>query len=442
MAEKPNKRILFVTNLELWSMSMGDHGATMGNQSMYNCLLGWLRHGYEVHVLTAAQQIREGVSLPEGLHIHRHPLPLRWGKRAARAVLRVLRRRKTGQGEGAEDTSGPRTAMDWRRYKNTPYVLMFNFWIGLWALLLQTRYRFRFFYGYECHGAPVAWFWSRIFRRPLVTRFQGTLMTKWIDQPQVLRQLHSLVRPLALKSDLLIMTNDGTQGNRMLEHLGVPEERYVFWRNGIAFEKDLDPNFDPAAFRLAEGIAPETVLLTSASRMVVWKRIDRMLKACAELGESLDFLLVLIGDGVERPGLEHLAESLGLGQRVRFTGALPHRSVIQWHQAADILISTFDVSNVGNQLLEAQPLGKPYVSVDTGDTADILIDGRNGLLVADMDDAGSLAEAMSRLIRDPALREQFGRGALEVADEQVCSWEERMEREVALVEERLGFLND
>lgn len=441
MAQKPNKRILLVTNLELWSMSMGDHGATMGNQSMYNCLLGWLRHGYDVHVLTPAQQIRGGVRLPEGLHIHRHPLPLRWVKRAARAVLGVFRRRKTGQGEGTEDASGPRTEMDWRHYKNTPYVLMFTFWIGLWTLLLQMRYRFRFFYGYECHGAPVAWFWSRVFRRPLVTRFQGTLMTRWIDQPQILKELAWLVKPLALKSDLLIMTNDGTQGNRMLDHLGVPRERYVFWRNGVAFEKDLDPDFDPLAFRLAEGIASETVLLTSASRMVEWKRIDRMLKASAEVEASLDFLLVLIGDGEERSGLEHLAESLDLGRRVRFTGALPHTSVIQWHQAADVLISTFDVSNVGNQLLEAQRLGKPYVSIDTGDTADILIDGKNGLLVANPDDTAALAEAMSRLIRDPVLREQFGRGALAVAEEQVCSWEERMDREVALVEERLGLLS-
>lgn len=242
--------------------------------------------------------------------------------------------------------------------------------------------------------------------------------------------------PMGLRSDLLIMTNDGTQGDKVLARLGVPKERYVFWRNGVAFAGEAAPDFDPQAFRLANGIPRETVLFTSASRMVNWKRIDRMVAAAARVDRTLDFKVVLIGDGSDRPSAERMARDLGVSDRVLFTGTLPHGAVIQWHTAADVLMSTFDVSNVGNQLLEAQWLGKPYVSINTGGTADILVDGENGLLVSDPDDIAGLAAAMTRLIDDPELRVRCGRGALEVGRREVCSWQERMDREVAEVEKR------
>ncbi len=137
-----------------------------------------------------------------------------------------------------------------------------------------------------------------------------------------------------------------------------------------------------------------------------------------------------------------MANQLDIANRVRFTGPLPHREVIRWHNVADALISTFDISNVGNQLLEAQRLGKPYISVDTGDTYKILADNVNGLLVKDPDDHSAIAAAMTRLIDEPDLCKRLGRGAIEVGKKHVFTWKERADKEIAEVEKRLGLNYD
>ena len=63
-------------------------------------------------------------------------------------------------------------------------------------------------------------------------------------------------------------------------------------------------------------------------------------------------------------------------------------------------------------LLEAMASGMPVVTTDTCGMADVIEDGRNGLLVKPVD-AASFAEAVARLICCPELRERLGRAAQE-----------------------------
>ncbi len=417
--------------------------ATMGNQSMYNTLLGYARHGYEVHLLTCTRRLMTTPDLPENIIIHRHLVPGRKTWQACRLFLgkirNLLREWKTScapVGSQDSESSEVKTDIGYKGYRRTSLTLAFYLVLGFWALLLSLRYRFRFFYGYEIYGTVIARFMGILFRKPVVSRFQGTLLSRYLDEPEKIRYNWSHWWPMQMKTDLVIMTNDGTQGDQMLDFLGVPKDRYVFWRNGVAFEKELDKTEDPILFRAEQGISPETVLFTSASRMVFWKRIDRMLRAIVLIPKDRDFLLVLMGTGQQYEPLCALANQLGIANRVRFTGPLPHREVIRWHNAADALISTFDVSNVGNQMLEAQRLGKPYVSVNTGDTAQILKHEVNGLLVEDPDDHTGIANAILRMIDDSELRKQLARGAKTVGKTEVLNWEQRSDMEIATVEER------
>ena len=53
-------------------------------------------------------------------------------------------------------------------------------------------------------------------------------------------------------------------------------------------------------------------------------------------------------------------------------------------------------------------MGKPIITTDTVGCRDVVEDGVNGLLVP-VKDSKALAEAMIRLIEDPALRERMGK---------------------------------
>ena len=73
MKQRTTRKVLFVTQLEIWSMTMAKSKAGMGNQSMYNTLLGYAGHGYEAHLLTSANQLVDKAQLPENIIVHRHP---------------------------------------------------------------------------------------------------------------------------------------------------------------------------------------------------------------------------------------------------------------------------------------------------------------------------------------------------------------------------------
>jgi glycosyltransferase involved in cell wall biosynthesis len=105
-----------------------------------------------------------------------------------------------------------------------------------------------------------------------------------------------------------------------------------------------------------------------------------------------------------------------------------------------VLISTFDVSNVGNQILEAQVLGKPYITVNTGDTSQIIKHEQNGILVENADDIDGIAKAMIRLIDNPKLCNDMADSALAFGKENIQTWEQRMEKEISIVESRLGIM--
>ena len=143
-----------------------------------------------------------------------------------------------------------------------------------------------------------------------------------------------------------------------------------------------------------------------------------LLRAYAQLvrtqgGNGLQEDLVIVGDGGFRGELEALAVELGIGERVHFTGYRNNPHAVVAHASALVLSSRYE--GMPMVLLEALALGKPVISTDcpTG-PREILDDGRFGLLVS-IGDVGAMAEALSRLLSDHALRDGFTREALERA---------------------------
>jgi glycosyltransferase involved in cell wall biosynthesis len=77
--------------------------------------------------------------------------------------------------------------------------------------------------------------------------------------------------------------------------------------------------------------------------------------------------------------------------------------------------------------------GKAIVTLDTGDTRDLIQDGETGRLLSS-GDAEAVATAVVDLARDPSLRRRLEEGARQYAQEHFWTWEERMTAEVTEVE--------
>lgn len=78
--------------------------------------------------------------------------------------------------------------------------------------------------------------------------------------------------------------------------------------------------------------------------------------------------------------------------------------------SADIFVGTATEEAFGQTLLEASACGIPVVAFDRGGVSDIVVDGKTGLLVKNLD-AGELEAAVNRLLADPSLRDLLGRNA-------------------------------
>ncbi|MEX2158070.1 MAG: glycosyltransferase family 4 protein [Dehalococcoidia bacterium] len=295
-------------------------------------------------------------------------------------------------------------------------------------------------YAYEVHGALAARRLRRRWRGPVVARFQGTVMRPALDSPLARLRKYEEVRALRLPADLYIMTNDGTQGDEVLARLNPQSQDKVrFWRNGLDLDR-LRPATPEERIerRRALDIPSEGFVMITASRLATWKRVDRAVSALPQIVRDVpNALLLIVGDGEERDRLEALSRELGVIDHVRFAGAVPQEGVVRYMQASDVFLAPADLSNAGNPLLEAMTCGVAIVTVDAGDTGELIRDGETGRLLPDGDPAG-ISRAVIELARDASLRERLAAGARRYAETNFWTWEARLAAEVDEVERLAG----
>ena len=122
---------------------------------------------------------------------------------------------------------------------------------------------------------------------------------------------------------------------------------------------------------------------------------------------GIDVPLVVVGDGAERSRLETEARAGGLD--VRFVGWQPHARVLAWMRNALALIFTSSWREPFSRvLLEASAVGCPIAAMATGGTADIVLDGKTGLLAGSTEE---LVRQVTRLGSDAELRARLGAAA-------------------------------
>ncbi len=167
-----------------------------------------------------------------------------------------------------------------------------------------------------------------------------------------------------------------------------------------------------AALRRRLGIVRPTVV--HVGRLVAQKRVDVLIEGFARLHASgLDADLVVIGDGRERQRLETLAGTLGIRDRVVWTGMLHGAALVERLAASDVFVSASTTEVQPLVFLEAMALGLAAIGVRAGGVPELLADGASGRVVAP-DDPAALAEAMRTVLTDDALRSALGDGAREV----------------------------
>jgi glycosyltransferase involved in cell wall biosynthesis/GT2 family glycosyltransferase len=94
-------------------------------------------------------------------------------------------------------------------------------------------------------------------------------------------------------------------------------------------------------------------------------------------------------------------------ERIGFEGAVSAERLDQAYADCDIFVAPSLYESFGLVFVEAMMFAKPCVGARAGGVPEVVIDGQTGVLVAP-GDASALADALTRLIVDPALRERLG----------------------------------
>jgi len=208
---------------------------------------------------------------------------------------------------------------------------------------------------------------------------------------------------------------------------GVPSEKVVVFPNGVDTHKFYPDAQGAAAVRNMLCVQDKPMILF-VGNFYEWHDVITLLRAFASVVELFPHVrLVLVGDGATRPAMEQQAADLGLGNASHFVGLVPHRDVPRYLAAADIAVLPYPAMQREMwlsplKLFEYMAAGKAIVAAAAGQVADVICNGRNGLLVPP-GDVVSMAEALKKLVVDDNLRAQLGRQARTDA-EQKHSWEQ------------------
>jgi glycosyltransferase involved in cell wall biosynthesis len=133
--------------------------------------------------------------------------------------------------------------------------------------------------------------------------------------------------------------------------------------------------------------------------------------------------LDVVGDGPLRTKLIAFANSLGLGDSVRFWGAQPWERVMELMSSAylfclpSVTARSGDAEGLGMVLLEAGAKGIPVVATNHGGIPEVIKDGVNGLLVQERN-PDALAQSIGAVVTDIHLRERLAVNARRVVENQ------------------------
>ena len=307
------------------------------------------------------------------------------------------------------------------------------------GLQLTRGHRFSLIYGHGSCGA-VAGLLSLMTRIPNVRRIYGTFLYEelkpggWWQRVRVATRHPLEYLAFALPTAGLIITNDGTKGNEVARILGCPPDKIHFWLNGVDKDFVLNINQQLATAIFSKyGIKRERPIIISVSRLEAWKGVDRAVRSLKYVKHRPAPLLLIVGDGSQMPNLKQLAAEEGISEDTLFLGALNNEEALYLVSAADVALFFYDTSNLGNSLIEAMSLGKCILSVNDGSLDGIITNGDNGILI-DKPEPKAIASKLDELLQNTELRRKLGANARESALQIFETWEERMNKELNLIE--------
>lgn len=196
--------------------------------------------------------------------------------------------------------------------------------------------------------------------------------------------------------------------------IGIPRERVHFITNGVDTAR-FHPQVDSSLWRTRLQLGASDRLILCPRRLEKKNGVRYFIEAAIELlsGGLKSCVFAVAGnfngpkDDSDEEAVNQLLNSSGLGTAFRMLGRVENAEIPGLYAAADLVVMPSLIEATSLSAMEAMATGKALVSTDVGGLPFLIRDGENGVLVPPMN-ASALANGMSCLLADPALRERLG----------------------------------
>jgi glycosyltransferase involved in cell wall biosynthesis len=225
---------------------------------------------------------------------------------------------------------------------------------------------------------------------------------------------HALFRNIVAAADACVAISPAVR-DYLCEVTRVPADKITLITNGIS-APTLPPGDELAAARRELGIEQGAFVVGTVSRLTdnSMKRVSDLLEATALLvPECPELRVLIVGDGIERPGLMDLAARLGIMKHVSFLGN--REDTGRYYGIMDVFTLVSSREGFGLVVPEAMFCRLPVVGTAVGGIKDSVVHGETGLLVPPLQPR-AIADALLELRRDPERRRRFGEAGRQRAE--------------------------
>lgn len=232
----------------------------------------------------------------------------------------------------------------------------------------------------------------------------------------------------SLGNGKLLITNDGTKGDRVFKKIGNPKIDFHFPLNGV--DSDIMKNLEKPSFEIKDKY------LSYVARIDEWKQQHVLLLALGFLRrKNIEFPhTYLVGAFFDKQYLAFLHQCIlenDLKDKVTIVEGLPSAQAHYLLKNSLITFSLYSTSNLGNVFLEALKLGVPIIALN--DTNSLELIDKSAYFEVLSTEPSVIAEAILTLLGDLKLRNVLSEQASAFASRELLSWDERSDFELSLI---------
>lgn len=303
---------------------------------------------------------------------------------------------------------------------------------------------------------------KRVYSEPEEERLQGGRIRNFLERFRTLRNIWKTYRPDVIlsflgKNNLMailtsaflpVKTAVSVRGEPTMEYEGKKLQMLTKWlfryADGVVLQTSQARDFFPKAVKKKAVILPNPLnplflrerysgekenVIAAAGRLDENKNHAMLIRAFSLIEKEFpEMKLVIYGEGESREKLLKLIGEKQLQEKVSLPGSVS--DVAAHIENVRIFTLTSNTEGMPNSVIEAMCLGLPVIATDCpcGGTAELIEDGKNGILVP-VGDEKALAEAIKKILSNPELEKRLGEEAFLIQDKmapaKVCRlWEE------------------